>query len=36
MVVDGGINTGNARVRMSQLGEAGFSGPSFERASRQR
>src|SRR5690348_2247194 len=31
MVVDGGVNTGNVRMRMSQLGEAGFSGPSFER-----
>jgi len=28
MVVDGGINTGNARFRVP---EAGFSGPSFER-----
>ncbi len=31
MVVDGGINTGNVRARMAQLGSAGFSGPSFER-----
>ncbi len=32
MVVDGGINTGNIRSRMDNLGAAGgFSGPSFER-----
>ncbi len=31
MVVDGGINTGNARFRLSGLPDAGFSGPSFER-----
>lgn len=31
MVVDGGINTGNARFRTSGYDEGGFSGPSFER-----
>ncbi len=31
MVVDGGLNTGNVRIQMPQLGAAGFSGPSFER-----
>lgn len=31
MVVDGGLNTGNVRIQMPQLGGAGFSGPSFER-----
>ena len=31
MVVDGGVNTGNARVQMPQIGASGFSGPSFER-----
>lgn len=31
MVVDGGINTGNVRIQMGQLGTEGFSGPSFER-----
>jgi len=31
MVVDGGINTGNARLRTGQLGASRFSGPSFER-----
>ncbi len=30
MVVDGGINTGNARFRMAGLPDSGFSGPSFE------
>jgi NAD(P)-dependent dehydrogenase (short-subunit alcohol dehydrogenase family) len=30
MVVDGGINTGNARFRLAGLPESGFSGPSFE------
>ncbi|MGO9607743.1 MAG: SDR family NAD(P)-dependent oxidoreductase [Candidatus Binataceae bacterium] len=30
MVVDGGMNTGNARFRLAGLPEAGFSGPSFE------
>src|SRR5579863_1030484 len=30
MVVDGGINTGNARFRLAGLPETGFSGPSFE------
>jgi NAD(P)-dependent dehydrogenase (short-subunit alcohol dehydrogenase family) len=30
MVVDGGMNTGNARFRSSALPERGFSGPSFE------
>ena len=34
MIVDGGINTGNARARMPQLGEGRFSGPSFERPER--
>jgi len=34
MVVDGGINTGNARMRPGQLGRASFSGPSFERRER--
>jgi NAD(P)-dependent dehydrogenase (short-subunit alcohol dehydrogenase family) len=34
MIVDGGMATGNARIRMSQLGGSGFSGPSFERQSR--
>jgi NAD(P)-dependent dehydrogenase (short-subunit alcohol dehydrogenase family) len=34
MVVDGGMNTGNARVQMGQLGRSGFSGPSFERRER--
>jgi len=33
MVVDGGMNTGNARFRMSNMGDAGFSGPSYERGS---
>jgi NAD(P)-dependent dehydrogenase (short-subunit alcohol dehydrogenase family) len=31
MVVDGGVTTGNVRIRMDQLGAGGFSGPSFER-----
>ncbi|MGA6971212.1 MAG: SDR family oxidoreductase [Candidatus Binatus sp.] len=31
MVVDGGVNTGNARFRLSGLPDSGFSGPSFER-----
>ena len=31
MIVDGGMNTGNARISMPQLGQVGFSGPSFER-----
>jgi NAD(P)-dependent dehydrogenase (short-subunit alcohol dehydrogenase family) len=31
MVIDGGINTGNARFRLEGLGTSGFSGPSFER-----
>jgi NAD(P)-dependent dehydrogenase (short-subunit alcohol dehydrogenase family) len=31
MVVDGGINTGNARFRLDGIGTSGFSGPSFER-----
>ena len=31
MIVDGGMNTGNARISMPQLGNVGFSGPSFER-----
>ena len=30
MVVDGGINTGNARFRLAGLPDSGFSGPSFE------
>ncbi len=30
MVVDGGINTGNARFRLAGIPEVGFSGPSFE------
>ncbi|HKN00166.1 MAG TPA: SDR family oxidoreductase [Candidatus Binataceae bacterium] len=30
MVVDGGMNTGNARFRLAGLPDAGFSGPSFE------
>ena len=33
MIVDGGMATGNTRIRMPQLG-SGFSGPSFERQSR--
>jgi NAD(P)-dependent dehydrogenase (short-subunit alcohol dehydrogenase family) len=31
MIVDGGVTTGNQRLRMDQLGTGGFSGPSFER-----
>ena len=31
MVVDGGINTGNARFRLAGLPDARFSGPSFAR-----
>ncbi|HEY6417713.1 MAG TPA: SDR family oxidoreductase [Candidatus Binataceae bacterium] len=31
MVVDGGINTGNARFQLEGIGRSGFSGPSFER-----
>ncbi len=31
MVVDGGINTGNARFAVGRRPEAAFSGPSFER-----
>ncbi len=31
MIVDGGVTTGNVRIRMEQLGTGGFSGPSFER-----
>jgi NAD(P)-dependent dehydrogenase (short-subunit alcohol dehydrogenase family) len=34
MIVDGGMNTGNARINMPQLGRSGFSGPSFERRER--
>jgi len=34
MVVDGGMNTGNSRINMPQLGRSGFSGPSFERRER--
>jgi len=34
MVVDGGMNTGNTRINMPQLGRGGFSGPSFERRER--
>ena len=30
MVVDGGMNTGNARFRAAALPDTGFSGPSFE------
>ena len=30
MVVDGGVNTGNARFRLAGLPDSGFSGPSFE------
>jgi hypothetical protein len=30
MVVDGGMNTGNARIKFG----TGFSGPSFERPDR--
>lgn len=30
MVVDGGVNTGNARFRIAGLPDSGFSGPSFE------
>jgi NAD(P)-dependent dehydrogenase (short-subunit alcohol dehydrogenase family) len=33
MVVDGGMNTGNARFRLSNMANAGFSGPSFTRGS---
>ena len=33
MVVDGGLNTGNARFR--GIGAGGFSGPSFERPDRE-
>ncbi len=31
MVVDGGVNTGNARFRLEGMAMSGFSGPSFER-----
>ncbi len=31
MVVDGGINTGNARFRVEGMQMSGFSGPSFQR-----